>query len=372
MTEALLIVVVMWLAYANGTNDTFKGVATLFGSGTIAYRQALFWAILTTAAGSLCALWFSQGLISIFSGKGLVSSSVAADPSFLVAVGGGAALTVLAASMIGMPISTTHCLAGGLLGAALAAEGTSLPLLPFVSTLAVPLMLGPVVAATLTVFGYPLLRRIRLGMGVTKDTCVCVDGRDEIAALQPDGSLVMRSAGLGLTVAHRASCDARSPYGGVGAQEFLRWGHYLSAGAVGFARGLNDTPKIIALAGGGAFAMTHSMVMVALSMALGGLLGARRVGETMSWRITSMNDGQGFVANGVTAALVSCASVFGLPLSTTHVSCGSLFGLGAITRGVRWRTISALVFAWGLTIPCAAIASGLLLGILRGMSPVGG
>ena len=56
MTLAIILVAVLALAYANGANDNFKGVATLYGSGTCTYRTALIWATVTTLAGSLLAL----------------------------------------------------------------------------------------------------------------------------------------------------------------------------------------------------------------------------------------------------------------------------------------------------------------------------
>ena len=60
------------LAYANGANDNFKGVATLFGSRTTNYRRALNWACSTTLAGSIAAVWIAQELLETFSGRGLV------------------------------------------------------------------------------------------------------------------------------------------------------------------------------------------------------------------------------------------------------------------------------------------------------------
>jgi PiT family inorganic phosphate transporter len=95
-------------------------------------------------------------------------------------------------------------------------------------------------------------------------------------------------------------------------------------------------------------------------MAIGGLLGARRVAETISHRVTTMNAEQGFAANVTTAILVLFASRFGLPVSTTHVSSGSLFGLGAVTRQARWDTIVHIALAWVVTLPCAAVLAALL------------
>ena len=66
------------------------------------------------------------------------------------------------------------------------------------------------------------------------------------------------------------------------------------------------------------------MFTVALGMAVGGLLNARKVAETMSNKITKLNHGQGFTANLVTSILVIFASKLGMPVSTTHVSVGSL------------------------------------------------
>jgi PiT family inorganic phosphate transporter len=113
MILAILLLSVLALAYANGANDNFKGVATLFGSGTTNYHRALAWATITTLAGSLLALLLAHGLVDAFKGKGLVPDTVTVQPAFLLAVSLGAALTVLLATFIGMPISTTHSLTGG-------------------------------------------------------------------------------------------------------------------------------------------------------------------------------------------------------------------------------------------------------------------
>src|SRR5207247_9736410 len=67
----LLFLALAALAYANGANDVSKGVATLVGSGTSRYRQALVWGTAWTAAGSLAAGIFSRALIDTFS-KGII------------------------------------------------------------------------------------------------------------------------------------------------------------------------------------------------------------------------------------------------------------------------------------------------------------
>ncbi len=59
----LILGATLFVAYANGANDNFKGVATLFGSGTADYRKALWWATVTTLAGSLAAFFLATKLL---------------------------------------------------------------------------------------------------------------------------------------------------------------------------------------------------------------------------------------------------------------------------------------------------------------------
>ena len=136
--------------------------------------------------------------------------------------------------------------------------------------------------------------------------------------------------------------------------------HYLSAGIVSFARGLNDTPKIAALFSLTSVPLAYGFTGVAITMMLGGLLNARKVAATMSNSITPLTHPQGFAANVVTGALVLVASRIGIPVSTTHVSVGSLFGVGIANRSVNKRTLNQIVLAWVFTLPTAAVSAALL------------
>lgn len=71
-------------------------------------------------------------------------------------------------------------------------------------------------------------------------------------------------------------------------------------------------------------AMADGNVAMAVAMATGGLLNARKVAHTMSREIAAMSDGQAFTANLVSGLLVIAASRFGLPVSTTHVCVGAI------------------------------------------------
>jgi PiT family inorganic phosphate transporter len=360
LTLALVGFAVLFLAYSNGANDNFKGVATLFGSGTCTYRTALAWATVTTLAGSLLALLLARGLVDTFKGKGLVPDAVTTQPAFLLAVSLGAALTVLLATWTGLPVSTTHALTGGLVGAGLLAASGEVRFAALGNSFVLPLLFSPVVALVLTVLIYPLFRGARRWSGVSRVTCVCVGAAYEEVAAQPDGRLLLVKTGAAVEVATAAECVQRyqGRVLGLEAGRLLDGLHYLSGGAVGFARGLNDTPKIVALLlAGEAVDPALGQLLVALVMALGGVLNARRVAETMSQKITRMSPGQGFAANLVTSVLVAGASRLGLPVSTTHVSVGSLFGIGLVSGTARARMILTILLAWVTTLPLGAALS---------------
>lgn len=366
----IVVIAAMCVAFANGANDNFKGVATLFGSGTTNYRGALLWATATTFLGSLVAVLFASQLIKTFSGKGLVSDSLVTQPNYLAAVAFGSGLTVLFATRLGLPISTTHALVGGLVGAGLVADGGV-----NVATLGWkylgPLLISPLLAIAITVVLHRIFHRLRLKMDVVEETCFCVGLESEPIAVVPHltGEMALVEAKR-LTASTGAEVTCQQRYGGqvvgVHAAALLDTLHYLSAGAVSFARGLNDTPKIAALLVAGASLSTvFSGCGVALVIALGGLLAARRVAETMSHKITPMNAGQGFTANVVTGLIVIGASRLGVPVSTTHVSCGGIFGVGAVTAEARWQMIRHIVLAWVLTLPVAAVIAAIAFSILR-------
>ncbi|MBI3606890.1 MAG: inorganic phosphate transporter [Nitrospirae bacterium] len=373
MTTVLLIgAVVLWLAYANGANDNFKGVATLFGSGASEYPGALRWATVTTFAGSLASIVVGAGLVATFSGKGLVPDAVLADPGFASAVAFAAATTVFLATRLGFPISTTHALVGGLVGAGLAARGLGGVNLASLGTAFVaPLVIAPLAAIALTAAAYPLLHAARKALGFARETCVCVGQEVRVIAVEPRGAPLAASvAGTfpSVAVADPQECFQRyaGHMWGVSLQTILDRFHYLSAGAVCFARGLNDTPKVVALlVTAQALHLPLAALVVTVAMAIGGLISARRVAETMSHRITAMNHGQGFTTNLATAFLVIWASRWGLPVSTTHVSCGALFGIGAVTGQARWKAIGSIALAWITTLPVAAALAWTAFTLLR-------
>lgn len=361
MLTITIIAAVVLLAFANGANDNFKGVATLYGSGTTSYRRALAWATVTTFLGSAVALWLAGSLLTRFSGKGLVPDATVADPRFAATVALAAGATVLLATRLGFPVSTTHALVGAMAGTAFA-SASELRVTTLASMFLAPLLVSPVVAIVASSSTYPVFRSLRHWLGIESRSCICV-GTEWVAVPIAATSATVAAhrvpveAAVTVNVGDSASCRQRyhGRVFGLEAAPTLDALHFLSAGLVSFARGLNDTPKMAAV-----LLLVPSINATGLNflcgvlIAVGGLVAARRVAESMSHRITAMNPGQGFTANLLTGVLVIAASRWGLPVSTTHVSCGSLFGIGLVNRQAHWKFIGQVLLAWLTTLPLAA------------------
>jgi PiT family inorganic phosphate transporter len=373
---ALLVVSVLFLAYANGANDNFKGVATLYGSFSANYRTALAVGTVATFAGGIASLFFATGLIKMFSGAGVVPADVAALPAFLTSVAAGAAGTVILATVLGLPISTTHGLTGAIAGAGFVFVGADLDLGTIGKSFALPLIVGPVAAVALTIPLYYILHQASRRSGITRETCVCLDG----ASLMPVRELELVSGttayataysvetGRLVTISHASQCVEK--YGnrvmGIRFQQVIDGLHFTSAAAVSFARGMNDTPKILALLlAAQALGITEGVLAVAVAMAVGGILNARKVAQTMSRKISRMNDGQALTANLVTAFLVIVASRLGAPVSTTHVSVGAIAGVGIINGTANRSMITGILASWVATLPIAAALGAAMALALR-------
>lgn len=370
---ALIVLGTLWLAWSNGANDNFKGVATLYGCRALDYRKALAWASLATVAGSLVSVFLAQELVQTFSGMGFLPEGTLND-AMLAAVGIAAGATVLLATVLGMPTSTTHALTGALVGAGLAAQSGGVDYAVLTTKFAQPLLLSPVLAVALTLWLYPIAHRMRRRLAITRASCLCIGETTPLASLPAGATIALssgHSAGIALHAGTLNQCAERysGRFIGVDAHTAATGLHFLSAGAVCFARAVNDTPKIAALlltAGlaGGRIDPAWVLIVVTAAVAAGGLIQSRKVAETLSRRITDLNAGQGLTANLVTAFLVLGASHLGLPVSTTHVATGAIFGIGAVNGTRNWNTIGQILLTWISTLPLGLIlGAGLYLAL---------
>ncbi len=354
MGLALIILMTLLLAAANGANDNIKGAATLLGSGLVRYRSAIALATIATALGGVVSIYLAHGLLAAFSGKGIVPDGTTTSLSFLLSVGMAAAATVWVATRFGLPVSTTHALLGGLLGAGYAAVPDGVHPGVALNSILLPLLLSPVVALLLSIGVIPLLRRTR-SRAAEAAPCVCVESTVFGSA---QGSAAFAPSSLTVGRAGDAACQP-TPVRAVHAVDGVAWVdrlHFASAATVSFARGLNDTPKIAALmVAGGALGAGSASLAVVVAMSIGGWLASARVADTLAWRVTRMDAGEGLAGNLVTSFLVIVASRLGMPVSTTHVSIGAIFGIAIRNRDGHTSVIRNIVLAWIATLPLAAV-----------------
>lgn len=370
--ELLLVIIAgIAIAWANGSNDVSKGIATLVGAGVTNYRTAIYWGTFFTAVGAISGAFLAHAMVETFGGKLLTA---AANPDIIsaLAIIGGAAGWVLLATRTGLPVSTTHAIVGSLLGVALMAFGTDgVAWNKLIWKVALPLALSPLVALAITM----LLRRLWDVWQNSRQAgadCICVTAEPRIAATQNlafDQNLALEivpaNPGYGIT-----TCDTKSIEGAT-ALITVDMMHWLSAGLTSFARGMNDAPKLaglmiaaMMLSGGVELPNQMAFYIVAGAMTLGGLMAGLRVTKVLAEKVTIMNHHEGFTANIVTSMLVTSGAIFGLPMSTTHVSTSALIGVGAsgAKGNLQMGVVKKLLVAWVITLPGAAVIGILLYG----------
>ncbi len=342
-------IVILALAWFNGANDVAKGIATLVGSNNTAPRRAVLWGSFWTVLGGLAAMIWGVALVDTFS-RGLLTPGFSADLIYIVSAVFGATGWIMLATRRGLPVSTTHALLGGIIGAALAVVGPSgLRASAIASKAMLPLLASPLVAIilcwALLLLGKMIARRVpawRPGCCSQdewrKNPFIC----DPSRPVMPDEPIRSRI------------------------ERLLSLLHWLSSGATSFARALNDTPKIAAFLflGLSLFPGTIAVTLpinlpimaVAIAMGLGSLWGGYRVLSVMAHRIAPLDQRNALVANVTTSSLVLLASPLGLPMSTTHVSTGALFGvrLGERQTPRENDAIKMILFGWLVTLPVTA------------------
>lgn len=356
----VILLLTLALAAANGANDVSKGISTLFGSGVANYRRAVVWGTIWTAAGGLAAAFASQKLVATFNGASLLASGSGSEP-FILAVAAGAIGWLVVATRTGLPVSTTHSLIGALVGAAILEGGMGGVLWPAVmGKAAMPLLLSPLLSIALMLALLPLFGRV---FQRANRYCVCIEEQPSVALL-PNGTAALQSS-MVLTAGKECAVGSTVRVNAIDSA------HWISSGATSFFRGLNDTPKILALGAaavtGLALPVTAMYGLVAAAMAAGALIGGFRVTRTLARRVTPISAENGFASNLVTSALVGLGSFFSLPVSTTHVSTGSIFaiGLGRGSGQVCWNTVGEILLAWLVTLPASAVLAALALWLLR-------
>lgn len=359
------------VAYFNGANDVSKGIATLVGSGLTNYRRAILWGTLFTGLGGLSGAMLASAMVQTF-GKGLLANGTV--PTFAAALATvlGASAWVAIATRTGMPVSTTHAIVGSLAGVAALAYGLhGIKWSALMGKIALPLLLSPVLALLLTFAAIRAMRLVQRRFSTEADcACATVELSPVPVGIAMDGSASGLSLpSFGIKVANQKECSSdQSTFVGISAHHL----HWFTSGATSFARGMNDAPKMVAIVLAAAMLRGNyhirptAFALVSLGMVAGSWLAGRRVTTVLAERITPMDHWEGFLANAITAALVTPGAALGLPMSTTHVSSGSIMGIGLQDRAeINWRTVREMVLAWLVTLPVAGLLGILIYLLLR-------
>ncbi|MFE4359715.1 MULTISPECIES: inorganic phosphate transporter [unclassified Kitasatospora] len=310
---ALMVVTALGFDFTNGFHDTGNAMATSIVTGALPPRVA----VAVSAVLNLVGAFLSTAVAATIA-NGLVASG---EVTLTVVCAGltGSILWNLATWFLGIPSSSSHALIGGVVGATVAAAGTSaVKWQGLVSKVIVPAALSPFIAGGVAVVGTLLVYRL------TRDV--------------PEGP---RGRGF-------------------------RLGQIGSASMVSLAHGTNDAQKTMGaitlalIANGtlqaGAKAPDWVIVSCALAIALGTYIGGWRVIRALGKGLVEIEPPQGMAAESASAAVILCSTDFGYSLSTTHVATGSILGSGIGRSGavVRWQLARRMVAAWLLTLPAAA------------------
>ncbi len=317
MPEPLLLLVLVvaaaiGFAVANGANDAANSIATVIGTRNLSPRAALIMASCCEFAGAATGTAVARTI-----GKGIV---VPEALTMGIVLAGVSAIIVWAvvATVKGMPISLTHGLVSGLVGAALAQRGPS-------------------------VVQWPVLGRVFSAVGIAP---------------------VLGLAG-GFAVMLAISWVFRRWKPAVVRTIFSKL-EVVSAALLAYSPGKNDGQMPIGLIAMGLMAYSGStefsipvwsIFVSAAAISFGTLVGGWRVIRTVGIRMTTLRPSGGFAAEASAATVIEVASHLGIPVSTTHCMSSAIMGVGATQRlsAVRWGIARSIVLTWVLTFPSCAL-----------------
>jgi len=336
----LLFIIVVLAAvifeYSNGFHDAANAIATVVSTKVMTPRQAIAMAAFFNLTGALLG-----GAVAATVGKGLVDTNVVTMATVLCAL-----IAAFAWNMttwwVGLPSSSSHALIGGLCGAALATAHGDWSVLKWSTGLwpkvVVPMISSPVAGFILGAFImfmlFVVLHRF------TPHTVNSIFGKLQIfsaawMAHSHGTNDAQKTMGI-ITLALFTGTKAGS------FNELPAWLHFLR------------TP---------AFAMpVWVQVLCAATMAAGTAAGGWRIIRTLGHRVVKLQPVHGFAAETTAALIIQGASIYGIPLSTTHVISTSIMGVGAMKRfsGVKWTVVERIVWAWVLTLPATGLLGYLL------------
>jgi PiT family inorganic phosphate transporter len=318
-----LILVALTFDYINGFHDAANSIATVVSTRVLSPGKAVAWAAFFNF---IAAFTFGTAVASTV-GSGMIDLRIV---SFAVIFGGltGAIIWDLITWFFGLPTSSSHALIGGYAGAAVAKAGFAAIIPSGWTKTIIFIFLSPVIG---------------LGAGLSLMTLILW-----LFRWMPPSRV----------------------------DRWFRRLQLISAAFFSLNHGANDAQKTMGIIAGVLYAggLIESFripfwVIIAAHTAigLGTLSGGWRIIHTMGSKITKLQPVGGFAAETGAAFALLTATLFGVPVSTTHAITGSIVGVGATQRlsAVRWGVATQIVWAWVLTIPAAFLVGAFAYRLLH-------
>ncbi len=317
-----IIAVAYSFDFINGFHDAANSVATVISTKVLPPLAAVSMA----AVFNFVAFALFGVAVATTVGKGTISGNVV-SPNLVLAALSGAIVWDLATWYLGLPSSSSHALIGGLVGAAVTKAGVDSLVWSGLDKTLTFMVLSPLI-------GF-------------------------VIAFSVMSVLIRGFFSIPLHVVNK----------------YFRRLQLVSSAAVSLSHGTNDAQKTMGVVTAllvsvnwiSSFSVPFVVaILAASSIALGTFFGGWRIVKTLGFRMTKLDPVHGFSIETAAAVTIIGSSLFGIPVSTTHVVSGSVMGSGA-TMGagrVRWGVARRIIWAWLITIPASALVASVVYLIL--------
>jgi PiT family inorganic phosphate transporter len=342
LTFFAVVMAAIIFEYSNGFHDAANAIATVVSTKVLTPRQAIAMAAFFNLTGALLG-----GAVASTVGKGLVDTNVVTMSTVLCAL--IAAFTWnMTTWWFGLPSSSSHALIGGLCGAALATARGNWSVIKW-STGLWPKVIVPMFSSPVAGFILGGILMFLLFVALHRFTPHFVQSTF--------GKLQIFSAAW---MAHsHGTNDAQKTMGIITLALFTG----TKAGS------FNQLPAWLDFLKTPVFAMPLWVkILCALTMAAGTAAGGWRIIRTLGIRMVKLQPVHGFAAETTAALIIQGASLYGIPLSTTHVISTSIMGVGTVKRfsGMKWIVVERIVWAWVFTLPATALIGFILERVVVG------
>jgi PiT family inorganic phosphate transporter len=332
----IVVLAAIVFEYSNGFHDAANAIATVVSTKVLTPRQAIAMAAFFNLTGAMLG-----GAVAATVGKGLVDTNVVTMTTVLCALIAGFAWN-MTTWWFGLPSSSSHALIGGLCGAALATARGNWSVIKW-NTGLWPKVIIPMISSPIA--GFVLGGMIMFLLFVTLHRFTPHFVHNTFGKLQIFSAAWMAHS--------HGTNDAQKTMGIITLALFTG----TKAGS------FNQLPSWLEFLKTPTFIMpTWVKVLCALTMAAGTAAGGWRIIRTLGHRVVKLQPVHGFAAETTAALIIQGASLYGIPLSTTHVISTSIMGVGAVKRfsGMKWTVVERIIWAWIFTLPATALIGYLL------------